>query len=57
MSVKRTVASTRSGSGTGRVPVRNSSISSASSSTFPAAIQWSSPGSSTNFASGILEAK
>ena len=34
MSVKRTVASTRSGSGRGRVPVRNSSISSAISSTF-----------------------
>ena len=56
MSVKSTVARTRSSSGAGRVPVRNSSISSAIASVSPAEIKWSAPASSTNFAPGIFAA-
>ena len=46
-SVKRTVASTRSGSGASRTPVRNSRISASAGSTSSANITWSPLASST----------
>ncbi len=56
MSVNITVASTRSGSGTERAPVRNSSTSPSTASESPAQGTWSIPGSSTYRAPGICEA-
>src|SRR2546426_2071079 len=53
MSVNSTVVRSRSASGAGRIPVRNSSISSRIASWSPTQGRWSSPGSSTNFAPGI----
>ena len=53
MSVNSSVVSRRSGSLPVRVPVRNSSISSAMRSMPWEKIRWSSPGSSTSFAPSI----
>ena len=47
MSVKRTVASTRSGTGPGRTPVRNSSIASSGPALSPTQGTWSAPSNST----------
>jgi hypothetical protein len=56
MSVNSTVASTRSGSTTGLAPVRNSWASSTTVSWSPKNGKWSSPGSSTNWATGMRSA-
>ena len=56
MSVKRIVARTRSATGAGRAPVRNSSISSTSPST-PAQGNVLRPGSSTRRAEGMRSAR
>ena len=47
MSVKRTVASARSGAGPGRTPVRNSSIASSGPALSPTHGKWSGPSNST----------
>ena len=52
MSVNITVASTRSCSGVGRTPVRNSCTSSSTASASPTYGRWSLPGSCTSFARG-----
>ncbi len=56
MSVKRTVASTRSGSRSERVPVRSSSTGSRIESMSPTQGKWSAPGSSRYFAPAIHSA-
>ena len=57
MSVNSTVASTRSGSGRWRTPVRNSSISSVTASPSVSHGIWSGPVNSTFFAPGIRSAR
>src|ERR671930_147589 len=57
MSVNRTVARTRSGSGAGRTPVTNSWISLTNVSWSPAQIRLSTPGNSTYFAAGMCVAR
>ena len=58
MSVNITVASTRSGSGRWRVPVMNSSISSAMTSCVALSVTvWSVPGISAYFAPGMCSAR
>ena len=52
-SVNSTVARTRSTAGSGRTPVRNSSISSSKVSASPVKNRWSAPSSSTNLAPGM----
>ncbi len=57
MSVKSTVASTRSGSRVLREPVRNSSISSTTAPAPAVTGRWSMPSSSTYFAFGMCAAR
>jgi hypothetical protein len=56
MSVNSTVASIRSASTAGAVPVRNSWVRATTASWSPRNGRWSSPGSSTSLASGMRSA-